>query len=363
MDSVDEATLADRKAHLERMSTAVISAATLAQVRSLSLGRGKGWHGQKRAQQRRENIASKQAARATRIGSAGLGMHRKWELLNREELPEVVLMGHSNCGKSALLNSLSGAFARNGPAGVSARAGWTAELNFYQLRPQDLKQSQNSPAAAATGVAAANGPGGGHDPPSLVDGMVLVDTPGYGFTVGAASQLTKWGELLADYLDHSRNLSLALILVDCTRGLCDADRRVLRRVRDANVPVLVALTKADLLSPEDLAASHAVVAQQLKDEDEDFHQRRLERYEVRMRLQADARRTEARIRRLRGEAVEDQVAEPQEEAADKGAPTRKRLVRAPPLMLSSHFYAGVANLWRALLREVRAIRRQSSQDA
>ena len=37
-------------------------------------------------------------------------------------------------------------------------------------------------------------------------GVILVDTPGYGFTVGDQRQLTLWGELIADYLNHSKQL-------------------------------------------------------------------------------------------------------------------------------------------------------------
>ena len=63
-------------------------------------------------------------------------------------------------------------------------------------------------------------------------------------------------------------------------------------------------SKADLLLPEDLAASHAVVSAQLA------------------------------------------------EAAPAGTG-----VRAPPLMLSAHFLTGVANLWRVLLRTLAEIER------
>ena len=68
--------------------------------------------------------------------------------------------------------------------------------------------------------------------------------------------------------------------------------------------VLPVLTKADLLLPEDLAASHAVVSAQLA------------------------------------------------EAAPAGTG-----VRAPPLMLSAHCLTGVANLWRVLLRTLAEIER------
>ena len=78
------------------------------------------------------------------------------------------------------------------------------------------------------------------------------------FTVGSQQQLQTWGQLIADYLANSSRLQLALLLVDATRGLCGADVRVLHRLRMANVPVLVALTKADLLYPQrDSSCGHS----------------------------------------------------------------------------------------------------------
>lgn len=85
--------------------------------------------------------------------------------------------------------------------------------------------------------------------------------------MGHAGQLQAWGELVADHLDHSPRLQLAVMLVGCTRGPCAVDRQVLRHIGRAGVPLLPVLTKADLLAPEDLAASHAVVSAQLRREE------------------------------------------------------------------------------------------------
>ena len=53
VDSVDATTLLDRREHLDRMARAKVDGGTLAQIRSLKLGRQKRWHDQKRADQRR----------------------------------------------------------------------------------------------------------------------------------------------------------------------------------------------------------------------------------------------------------------------------------------------------------------------
>lgn len=41
--------------------------------------------------------------------------------------------GHTNCGKSTLVNALSGIHPRRGPASTSDRAGWTDLVGFYQI--------------------------------------------------------------------------------------------------------------------------------------------------------------------------------------------------------------------------------------
>ena len=358
VDSVDSVTLADRVFHLERMSKADIDPKILAEVRALRLGRIRHGADQKRADQRRITIAQQHMGNTVLLGKTSVGMHHEWDRLNRESLPEVALLGHSNCGKSALLNALAGTHARHGPAHVSPRAGWTADLGFYRMRTK-VPMTALGPSAPARPYAASGegegesagavmGAGEGAPLSSYAEdarhdarqrermrgalGMILVDTPGYGFAVGDSRQLKAWGELLADYLNKSERLRLGVLLIDSTRGLCAADVRVLRRVLKSGVPVLPGasrrpllllperagahhdaptspqvlpvLTKADLLLPEDLAASHAVVSAQLA------------------------------------------------EAAPAGTG-----VRAPPPMLSAHFLTGVANLWRVLLRTLAEIER------
>lgn len=48
-------------------------------------------------------------------------------------LPEVAFAGHSNSGKSTLVNAMIGVLPRKGPAKVSDRAGWTDQICFYKV--------------------------------------------------------------------------------------------------------------------------------------------------------------------------------------------------------------------------------------
>lgn len=174
--------------------------------------------------------------------------------------------------------------SRTGLAEVNTRAGWTMRLHFYWVRPRGLLD------AAVAGSER---------------GAVLVDTPGYGHAVGDQSELRHWRSLIDAYVDGSASLQLGLLLVDSTRGLCDADRRVLRLLWKRRVPTVAALTKCDLLTPDDLARSHAVVAAQIDDA-------------------------------LRGGG----------DGGGKGSDV-------PLLLLSSHFYGGVERLWDELAARLR----------
>ena len=330
-DSVDETILADRAMHAERIETAEVHKETLRHITSQKLGRTTHKARTGGAVQRRRSIADRQLSKARKLGSTGVGMHTDWGRLNRELLPEVAILGHANCGKSSLLNALCGSKSASGLANVSPRAGWTAELSFYRAtvgeapeqhlaharRVEAIEKQLEKLEAVGTPVS----PEQQAELERLHQGfeerllasrnkLVLVDTPGYGFTVGDQKQLVAWGELIADYLNRSPRLTLVVLLVDAVRGLCPADIRVLRRVHQSGVPVLCTLTKADLLLPNDLAASHSVVSSDLVD-----------------------------------------IARAGATPADVYVPK----LRSSPLMLSSRTFAGVQHFWKVLMREVQML--------
>jgi GTP-binding protein len=104
--------------------------------------------------------------------------------------------GHSNSGKSTLVNVLAGYDSRKGPAKTSDRAGWTDQICFYQL---------------------------GKRPPVLV----LADLPGYGHAIADAAAKREWQNMTRDYLGNRIVLSRCCVLVDCSRGLCRLDHSIL----------------------------------------------------------------------------------------------------------------------------------------
>ena len=150
---------------------------------------------------------------------------------------ELAVMGRSNAGKSTLLNTLLGASSEDGKKAyvpVSKRPGTTARLDFYSV--------------------------GTKDPPSLV----LVDTPGYGFSSKGKGAHAAWMSSISQYLKTRRTMSSGvdssgspllargLVVVDSRQGLTDIDMNVINSLEAARLPFHLILSKADLVSDAQL---------------------------------------------------------------------------------------------------------------
>ena len=130
--------------------------------------------------------------------------------LPEPELPEVSFAGRSNVGKSSLLNKLVG---RKALAKVSSTPGRTANINFFE-----------------------------------VDGIYLVDLPGYGFAKVSKAEQRRWADLISDYFAQERSFNLVVALVDIRHDAQKLDVQMLDFLRESELPFVVALTKADKLS-------------------------------------------------------------------------------------------------------------------
>jgi ribosome biogenesis GTP-binding protein YsxC/EngB len=233
-DSVSELMLLDRQAHQERCELWAaeedIPGHVYEGIRKLNLGSKKRVTS---AYRKVPDFYWSGAHGPSTTGARGHGLHltscsEKWPAF-KHLLPEIAFVGHSNSGKSTLVNAMVGISPQKGPASVSDRAGWTDQLCFFQL---------------------------GKKPPILT----AVDLPGYGHAVATSHDMARWRAMTSSYLLNRPVLSLACILVDCTRGLCNHDRRLLRSLIRHNVPWQVVLTKCDLFSSDMVAASLCVTA-------------------------------------------------------------------------------------------------------
>jgi ribosome biogenesis GTPase A len=132
-DSVNEGILLERFTHQERISKIEVTPSQIKEIESMGLGTKR-----KRNLVYRTTSGEKTSLnRRTLLGAGGFAVHLASASSNfpvfKHILPEVAFAGHSNSGKSTLVNAISGLSPRTGPASVSERAGWTDQICFYQL--------------------------------------------------------------------------------------------------------------------------------------------------------------------------------------------------------------------------------------
>ncbi len=145
--------------------------------------------------------------------------------LPASKLPEVSFAGRSNVGKSSLLNKL---MFRKNLAKVSQKPGKTATINFYD-----------------------------------VDGIDLVDLPGYGYAQVSKSELERWSDLIEGYFNDERYFALVVSLIDIRHDPSKLDHDMVDFLLESDLPFAIALTKADKLSKQKANSQKAKIAKQL----------------------------------------------------------------------------------------------------
>ncbi|KAF5582842.1 gtp-binding engb [Fusarium pseudocircinatum] len=154
-----------------------------------------------------------------------------------DHIPEVVVLGASNAGKSSFLNALLG---DREIAKVSHKPGKTTTMNAYGVgpRPKIAKELIRK----------------GDAPPK--HSLVLMDTPGYGYKSQQA-----WGQTILKYLNVRNMLRGAVILIPADKKLQETDRWMLRTLAQSNTRTLVVITKADKPGKEWQDACHRLHTQ------------------------------------------------------------------------------------------------------
>ena len=130
--------------------------------------------------------------------------------------PEFAFSGHSNVGKSSLINKL---LNRRSLARVSATPGKTSTINFFS-----------------------------------VDSIYIVDLPGYGYAKVSQSEKKRWAELIEGYLHDERDLALVFQLIDFRHKPTADDVMMINFLIDSEIPFVVVLTKADKLKKKEREA-------------------------------------------------------------------------------------------------------------
>lgn len=126
-------------------------------------------------------------------------------------LPEVVLVGKSNVGKSSFINTM---INRKKLARTSSEPGKTRQLNFYNMD----------------------------------NIFYFVDLPGYGYSKMSKQEQIKVGEFIEYYLAHRKEICLIIFLVDIRHTPTSNDFLMYDYVIRSGIPCIVLANKADKIA-------------------------------------------------------------------------------------------------------------------
>lgn len=127
------------------------------------------------------------------------------------DMPEIIMAGKSNVGKSSLINALVN---RKNLAYVGQTPGKTRLLNFYNLD----------------------------------DTIMLVDAPGYGYAKRSKSEAIDYGKLMETYFKKRENVKACILILDIRHNPSNDDLVMYDYLSSLNIPYVVILTKSDKLS-------------------------------------------------------------------------------------------------------------------
>lgn len=143
------------------------------------------------------------------------------------ELPEVVLAGRSNVGKSTFINAICN---RKKLAYVGNTPGKTRLLNFFVLN----------------------------------ETMMLVDVPGYGYAAISKDQMIRFGSMMETYFEKREQLKGLVMIVDIRHKPTEDDITMLEFARYNSIPLCVIATKADKISYHKQLKQIEIIKQTLK---------------------------------------------------------------------------------------------------
>ena len=148
------------------------------------------------------------------------------------KLPEFLLVGRSNVGKSSFINTL---INRKNLARTSSIPGKTQTLNFYLIN----------------------------------DTFYFVDVPGYGFARVSQKLKNKFGEMIEDYLKERENLKMVFMIVDLRHKPTEDDILMYNYLKYYNIPVTIIATKSDKVSKNNYDKNLKIVKETLNLTDSD----------------------------------------------------------------------------------------------
>ena len=129
----------------------------------------------------------------------------------QNDMPQIVLVGKSNVGKSSFVNTM---INRRKLARTSSEPGKTRQLNFYNMD----------------------------------DKFYFVDLPGYGYSKMSKQEQIKVGEFIESYLKHRKEICLIIFLVDIRHDPTSNDFLMYDYVIRSGLPCMILTNKADKIA-------------------------------------------------------------------------------------------------------------------
>ena len=126
-------------------------------------------------------------------------------------LPEVVLVGRSNVGKSSFINTLVN---RKNLARTSSEPGKTRQINFYNMD----------------------------------DKFYFVDLPGYGYSKMSKEEQVRCGHFIEEYLQKRENIAVIVLVVDIRHKPTIDDNAMYDYMIKTEKPFFVIANKADKIA-------------------------------------------------------------------------------------------------------------------
>lgn len=150
-----------------------------------------------------------------------------------EVLPEFLLVGRSNVGKSSFINTI---VMRKNFAHTSSKPGKTQTLNFYLVNKA----------------------------------FYLVDVPGYGYANTGKEKSKKMGLMIEEYLKSRGNLSSVFLLIDYRHKPTEDDVLMYEFLAYYHIRTIIIATKYDKVNTSDRAKQDKLIRETLKLKDTDI---------------------------------------------------------------------------------------------
>lgn len=130
----------------------------------------------------------------------------------KNDLPQIVLVGKSNVGKSSFINTM---INRKSLARTSSEPGKTRQINFYNID----------------------------------ETFYFVDLPGYGYSKMSKQEQDKVGSFIEQYLVKSKNIALVIFLIDIRHNPTENDRLMYDYIIRSGLPFIILANKSDKIAP------------------------------------------------------------------------------------------------------------------